>query len=364
MIKNHKWKAIISSVVILLPILFGVIFWNQLPDSMVSHWGADGVADGMASKTFMVFGFPLILLALHWLMLLLTTMIEKNSKPQGGKIITLSYAIIPAASLMVHIVMYSIALGKDWDLFTLVPLFLGAMFVCIGNYLPKTSRNKTFGIKLPWTWGNDENWNLTHRLGGKLWFWGGWVIMVSALFAAEVAVIVMFIVILAAIVVPTVYSYSIYKKHNAEGIKYESVLNKKSDKTAIRITAVAVPLILIGVGVLMFTGNIEVKYSDEDFQIVASYMDDLTVRYEDVDSVEYREEFSVGFREMGYASGRLSMGTFKNDEFGRYTLYAYTQGEGAVILRSGEKVLVIVAQTAAETKGIYETILAKIHNLA
>ena len=39
MIKNNKKLAILSSVVTLLPILFGLMFWNQLPQSMVSHWG-------------------------------------------------------------------------------------------------------------------------------------------------------------------------------------------------------------------------------------------------------------------------------------------------------------------------------------
>ena len=60
--KLNKWKWIVSSAVILLPIIFGLIFWNQLPDSMASHWGADGVVDGTASKSFMVFGMPMILL--------------------------------------------------------------------------------------------------------------------------------------------------------------------------------------------------------------------------------------------------------------------------------------------------------------
>ena len=362
MIKNHKWKAIISSVVILLPILFGLIFWNQLPESMVSHWGADGVADGTSSKAFIVFGMPLILLGLHWLMLLLSAVMEKNSKPQNGKIVAISYGIIPVISLVIHVFIYSIAFGKDWNLFSLIPLFLGAMFAFIGNYLPKTTRNRTFGIKQRWTMGNDENWNKTHRLGGKIWFWGGLVIIATALLSPELSIAAMVIMIAAGIVAPTIYSYTIYQKHKAEGVEYEPVFNKKSDKTAAWITAVAVPLILISVGVLMFTGNVEVNFSEEDFQIVASYMDDLTVRYEDIDSLEYRDAISVGYREMGYNSARLSLGTFKNDEFGRYTLYAYTQGEGAVILRSGEKVLVIVAQTADETRTIYDSLLVRISN--
>ena len=120
------------------------------------------------------------------------------------------------------------------------------------------------------------------------------------------------------------------------------------------------PLILIGVTVLMLTGNIELKFNDADFQILASYSDDLTVKYDEIDSIEYRENFKIGSRYMGFNSVRISTGTYKNKEFDRYTLYAYTGGEGAVVLKKGDQILVIVAKTAAETKAIYDTLAAKI----
>ena len=358
MIKNHKWKAIISSVVILLPMLFGLLVWEQLPSTMISHWGGDGVADGTAPKTFMVFGLPLIMLALQWLMLLLTAFLDK--KPQSNKITKIYYGIIPVASLVVNFSVYSVALDKEWNLFVLIPVFVGVMFAFIGNYLPKTTRNRTMGIKLRWTMGNDENWNKTHRLGGKIWFWGGLVIIATALLPFKVTVAAMIAMILVSTIVPTVYSYSIYRKHKAEGIAYEPVFNQKSDKVAKWITVVTVPLVLLMAAVLMFTGNIEVTFTETDIHITASYMDDLTISYEEVESVEYRDTFDVGVREMGFGSPRLSMGTFKNEEFGRYTIYAYTQGEGAVVLKQGNKVIVIVAKTAEETRAIYNAIAGKV----
>ena len=359
MIKNHKWKAVVSSVIILLPVLFGLIMWNQLPATMTSHWGADGVADGTATKGFMVFGLPLILLALHWLMLVAETLLQK-SKPQNSKIVSMQFFIIPITSLVVNTFIYSVSLGKDWNLFALIPVLVGVLFLYIGNYLPKTIRNRTMGIKLRWTMGNDENWQKTHRLGGKLWFWSGLVIIASALLPTKFTIAAMIAMIAVAILVPTVYSYSIYRKHKAEGVEYEPVFNQKSDKVALWITAIVVPLILIGVMILMVTGDITVTYEDASFRIGASYTEDLTVQYGDIDSVEYRETFDVGVREMGFGSLRLSTGTFKNDEFGRYTIYAYTRGEGAVVLKQGGQALVIVGRTAAETKAIYDTLAAKI----
>lgn len=359
MMKKYKKALIISSIAILLPVLFGLLVWNQLPDSMVSHFGGDGVADGTAPKAFMVFGMPLILLAIHWLCVWSVTVLDKRNT-QNHKMNLVALSIIPATSLVVHICIYGIALEKEWNVFVLFPLLLGGLFLVIGNYLPKTTRNRTAGIKLHWTMGNDENWNKTHRLGGRLYFWGGLAVIVSALFSIKVSIAILILVILVSVIVPAVYSYLIYRKHKAAGIKYEPVFNQKSDKVAIWITAVTVPLILIGVAIIMFTGNIEVQYGDTDFQILASYTDDISVQYDGVESVEYRETFEIGTREMGFGSPRLSTGTFQNEEFGRYTLYAYTQGEGAVVLRKGEKVLVIVGRTAGDTLEIYNTLAEKI----
>ena len=59
MIKKN-WKTLmITSLVILLPVLAGVILWNQLPEQIPSHWNAVGEVDGWSSKPFAVFGMPL-----------------------------------------------------------------------------------------------------------------------------------------------------------------------------------------------------------------------------------------------------------------------------------------------------------------
>jgi hypothetical protein len=37
MLKENKGKLIVSSLLILLPILFGFLLWNQLQDTMTTH---------------------------------------------------------------------------------------------------------------------------------------------------------------------------------------------------------------------------------------------------------------------------------------------------------------------------------------
>ena len=72
MFTHHKKKLILSSLLILLPILFGLLLWNDLPAVMTTHWGADGIADGTGSKAFVVFGIPTIFLIINLLCLTCT----------------------------------------------------------------------------------------------------------------------------------------------------------------------------------------------------------------------------------------------------------------------------------------------------
>lgn len=46
MIKKNLKVLIITSIVILLPVMAGLILWNQLPEQMPTHWNAAGEVDG------------------------------------------------------------------------------------------------------------------------------------------------------------------------------------------------------------------------------------------------------------------------------------------------------------------------------
>ena len=50
--KQNKRKIIISSLITLLPMVFGLIFWKELPEQMATHWGIDGTADGRRCRHY------------------------------------------------------------------------------------------------------------------------------------------------------------------------------------------------------------------------------------------------------------------------------------------------------------------------
>lgn len=359
MLKKNKLKVIFSSIVILLPMLFGLVMWDKLPDTMTTHWGADGNADGFSGKAFAVFGLPAIILAFHFVCLLFTSL-DKKQKEQNPKALGMIFGILPVVSLFTNGIMYRAAFGKEFNMEWFMPALFGAMFIFMGNYLPKVKQNRTLGIRVSWALNNEENWNKTHRFGGKIWVIGGLIMLFSIFLPLTAMVWVMVCVISAMAVIPTVYSYYIYKQHQKEGIVYTTPPRSKAEKIAVKITAIIVPVILIGVAVLMFTGNIEVHCEDTSFTIDATYWTDLEVNYSEVDTIEYRKDLDVGVRTNGFGSARLSMGIFQNDEFGSYTLYAYTGAEEFIVLTSGTKILVIGMSDVEDTKAIYDTMLERI----
>lgn len=209
MIKQNKWKLVITSVVILIPIIIGLVLWNDLPDTIATHWGVNNEADGFSSKAFAVFGLPAVLLGFHWLCTVVTTF-DPKSKNISPKIFSLVLWICPALSLLMSTIVYLTAMGKEIKVGFIVILFMGLMFIVIGNYLPKCKQSYTMGIKLPWTLENEENWNKTHRFAGGLWVIGGIVIIATAILESF---IVFFSIVALMVIAPTVYSYLHYKKN-------------------------------------------------------------------------------------------------------------------------------------------------------
>ncbi len=233
----------------------------------------------------------------------------------------------------------------------------------MGNYMPKVKQNATLGIKTSWTLRNQENWNRTHRFGGKVMMVCGLVLLFAALLPIEGILIVFGCVIAALVLLPVLYSYLIYRQHKKEGIAYEARTKSRGEKAVGRISAVVLPILLVGIVVFMFTGNIEVACGETSFEIQASYWSDLEVAYAEIDAAEYRTDLDVGTRTGGFGSARLLMGVFQNEAFGSYTLYAYTDAEEFVVLTSGEKTLVIGMSDAQETQALYDTIVKKTEKL-
>ena len=357
MLKQYKKTIILTSLITLFPILAGLLLWNRLPEMLTTHWGFDGQADGWSSLSFAVFFLPSLLLLFHWFCLWFTAK-DPGNHGQNKKMFYIVLWIVPILSNVCSGIMYAVALGWEASIAPIMMLLFSFLFMIIGNYMPKCTMNSTMGIKLPWTYSSEANWNATHRFGGKLWVAGGALMLPLSLLPDMWGFMAMFMILLPMVLIPTIYSYRFYKQEQREG-KELLPLWGGMDTRMTKGSLVAVALILAAVAVLMVTGDIQVVWGETSFTIEASYHEDLTVAYEAIDSIEYRDHNISGMRTMGFSSARLLLGLFENDEFGSYTRYTYTDPDAGIVIYSGSKVLVLSGKDAAETQEIYQQLVQR-----
>ena len=208
MIKKNLKILIITSIIILLPMVAGLVLWNRLPEQVPFHWNAAGEIDGWAAKPVAVFVPSAVMLAFQWLCVLVTfTDPKKQNHPEKVKVLVLW--LIPLITVFVSAFMYATALGGNVRVEMLMPILLGVVFIAIGNYMPKCKQNYTIGIKIPWTLASEENWNKTHRVAGFVWVICGALMMLAGFLGLFQ---ILLVAVLPMVFIPLVYSYILYRK--------------------------------------------------------------------------------------------------------------------------------------------------------
>ena len=208
MIKQNKYKMIISAIITLLPMIFGFIVWDRLPENIATSFGWNGEITGYSSKMFAVVGLPVMLTFVN-LICIIATNADPRRKNISSKMFSVVISIVPVCSLLCGICIYANALGYKVSVESIMPVFMGILFFVLGFILPKCKQNYTIGIKLPWTLHDEENWDKTHKLAGKLWIYSGIIMVVSGLFNLT---FLFMAIIFALVIIPTGYSYWLYRK--------------------------------------------------------------------------------------------------------------------------------------------------------
>ena len=126
MLKANKKTLIIASIVTIMPLFIGLLFWNRLPDVMATHFGMDNEANGWSSKVFAVFGLPLFLVAMEWIMAAVTSQ-DPRRQNISPKLFTLILWIIPVVSIVCGAAIYTYNLGMRTDTSFFAMIFMEVM---------------------------------------------------------------------------------------------------------------------------------------------------------------------------------------------------------------------------------------------
>lgn len=207
-------------IIFILPAVFLAAMWGRLPEQVPMHYNFKGEVDRYGSKTellIMVGVITLVNVGVYLLMLNAHKIDPKryaqSNKPRMqrlGKVIA-----IFLTGLICYII-YSSASSDGLIQSRFLYAVVGVLFCVLGNYLFNIKPNYFAGFRLPWALENEENWRLTHNLAGKIWFAGGLVIAALAFLLPLSWFMPAFFTCLGImVIVPTVYSYSIFRKHRS-----------------------------------------------------------------------------------------------------------------------------------------------------
>lgn len=208
---------VVASVIVVLGMLaLSAWAWLRLPaDALVPiHWGPTGEPDGFADRTvglLLLPGAAALVAAVLWVVPSIEPRRENLARSATAYRATWIGVMLLFGGL--HGLAVASALGADLDITRIVLIATGALFVVIGNYLPKVRSNYLLGIRTPWTLTSDLAWHRTHRLGGRMFVVGGVVLIAlgasgvggEALVAALIGVTLVQVVVLIA------YSFVVWR---------------------------------------------------------------------------------------------------------------------------------------------------------
>jgi uncharacterized membrane protein len=115
----------------------------------------------------------------------------------------------------IHVISLQGALNPQLDSGRWVVGGLMLLMAMLGNVLGKVRRNFWVGIRTPWTLASDEVWVATHRLAARLLAAAG--VLGAVLAALGVSLAVCFVLLMAALLFPVLYSLLLYRRTQGSG---------------------------------------------------------------------------------------------------------------------------------------------------
>ncbi|MGG3271425.1 SdpI family protein [Priestia aryabhattai] len=206
-------KHVFPLGITLLTLVAWLIALPHLPATMPIHWGANGEADGFATKINAMILTVGIMVLIYFVIAFVPRI---DPRKENYKYFSKTYNILLNAVLLLFffVNMSTIlqGLGYNVPMSYIAPIMAGLVFIIIGNYLQRVRSNYFMGIRTPWTLSNENVWKKTHRLSGKIFFIGGLLILISAFLPDGYKSVILWGSIVLCVAIPYLYSYVAYKK--------------------------------------------------------------------------------------------------------------------------------------------------------
>ncbi len=217
MISQKNLKYALAVAVSVAPLVYLALVFSRLPAVVPIHFNANGGANGFASKNFLwvLTGGPALMSVGTFALLHNLHKVDpkRRGKEQSASLSRIADGLPLFLSAISFMIVKSAVDTKVASINLLFAL-LGFLLIFLGNMLFSVKPNSFAGIKTPWTLANDDNWRVTHRLGGRVWVASG-LLLVGSTFLLSGPAVANFLIFLLfpMVIIPIGYSFWYFKRN-------------------------------------------------------------------------------------------------------------------------------------------------------
>jgi len=201
-----------------IPFIYATYLYPELPETIPTHFNFKGEADGWGGRDSIFLGPGIIAFAGLFTYFLLSNIKKidpKRSRQMDSSFYQNMGVLTNLFLTCISMVILYVTAHPGFPIEKILFPLLGLSFAATGWFFPKFSQNYFAGFKLPWTLENESNWNETHKVAGKVWLiCGSLQVIAGILLSAIPSFIIFFANVIVMVLVPTIFSYRMFKNGN------------------------------------------------------------------------------------------------------------------------------------------------------
>jgi uncharacterized membrane protein len=195
--------------------LASLFVYPDLPAEMAIHFDAAGQPDDYLAKPLAVALLPALALALLGLFAVVPRIDPLGENfAEFERYYDLAVVLTVAILAYVHALVLGYNLGYQFEMGQVLAPMLAVVGIAFGYVVENAKQNWFVGIRTPWTLSSEEVWNRTNERGGVLFKIAGLVALLAVPFPEYFELLAIVPLVLAALL-PTVYSYVLYRRVEA-----------------------------------------------------------------------------------------------------------------------------------------------------
>lgn len=201
---------LLTSVLCLVPIFFGLYCYHDLPERVAIHFDINNNPDGFMSRELFVFGVPVIMMSIQIFVCIMLDLKSKNVDMKN-KSLFMYKLIIPFIAVLMYVILILYAMSFGVDISKVASLILGVLFIVMGIDLPNA---QDAHINFPRI-KHEKVYQKTKKIFGKIFIIDGILALLCTLFDTRyllVVVVLLLIETISLLIFTMCYNIKLRKK--------------------------------------------------------------------------------------------------------------------------------------------------------